>query len=119
MTHSKTIDEFAVANGGRLDRPRHSLTFFCAAVLACFIQLYRWILSPALTFLFGADSGCRFTPTCSQYAKEAVQRHGPMDGSLLALKRLCRCHPFGECGHDPVPEAGEVRVHGKEKVSHG
>ena len=54
-------------------------------------------------FLFGADTGCRFTPTCSQYAMEAIQEYGAMTGSKLALKRICRCHPFGGCGHDPVP----------------
>jgi uncharacterized protein len=73
-------------------------------ILSLLIQLYRWTLSPALVFLFGANSGCRFTPTCSEYAREAIQSHGAMKGSVLAVKRICRCHPFGPCGHDPVPE---------------
>jgi len=104
MTHSKTIGELAVANGGR---PGRLLAVFSTRFLSFLIQLYRWTLSPALTFLFGANSGCRFTPTCSQYAREAVQRHGALAGSLLALKRVCRCNPFGPCGHDPVPERRE------------
>ena len=72
-------------------------------VICFLIQLYRWTLSPALVFLFGANSGCRFTPTCSQYAREAIERHGALAGSALAVKRICRCHPLGRCGHDPVP----------------
>lgn len=46
---------------------------------------------------------CRFTPTCSQYAKEAIQKHGPLRGLYLAIRRLLRCHPWGGCGYDPVP----------------
>jgi putative membrane protein insertion efficiency factor len=71
--------------------------------LCFFIRVYRLVLSPAQTFLFGADSGCRFMPTCSQYALEAIGEHGAMAGSLLAFQRICRCHPWGACGHDPVP----------------
>ena len=48
---------------------------------------------------------CRFVPTCSEYAHEAFERHGVMAGSLLALARLLRCHPFARAGHDPVPDA--------------
>src|SRR5215469_3443537 len=105
----KTIDEFKAANGEWAERhpnrPRRGLFFGTIAtrVLLFLIQLYRYTLSPAQTFLFGATSGCRFTPTCSQYAKEAIRGHGPMTGSLLALRRICRCHPLGGCGHDPVP----------------
>lgn len=68
------------------------------------VRVYRLTLSPAQTFLFGGDAGCRFTPTCSQYALDAVQKHGALSGSVLAAKRICRCHPWGGCGHDPVPE---------------
>jgi putative membrane protein insertion efficiency factor len=76
------------------------------------IRLYRWTIAPAQVFLFGPTGGCRFTPTCSQYAMDAVQEHGALAGSALAAKRICRCHPWGGCGHDPVPKA-EVR---SEKV---
>jgi putative membrane protein insertion efficiency factor len=72
------------------------------AILIFAIRIYRLIISPAQTFLFGASSGCRFTPTCSQYAMDAVRERGAITGSWLAAKRICRCHPFGNCGHDPV-----------------
>jgi putative membrane protein insertion efficiency factor len=75
-------------------------------VVRCFtlaIRVYQLTLSPAQTFLFGALGGCRHTPTCSVYAVEALREHGVMAGMLLAAKRICRCHPWGGCGPDPVP----------------
>jgi uncharacterized protein len=75
-----------------------------ATILIFAIRVYRWTISPAQTFLFGPTAGCRFTPTCSQYAIDAVHSHGTIAGSWLAAKRICRCHPFGKCGHDPVPK---------------
>jgi len=66
------------------------------------IRLYRWLASPALTALFGAQ--CRFEPSCSAYGLEAVQTHGAARGGWLALRRVCRCQPWGGCGHDPVPD---------------
>ena len=74
------------------------------SVLIFAIKLYRWTISPALTFLFGPVGGCRFTPTCSRYAMDAVQTHGALAGGALAARRICRCHPWGGGGHDPVPE---------------
>jgi putative membrane protein insertion efficiency factor len=68
------------------------------------VKVYRWAISPAKTFLFGAFSQCRFTPTCSAYALEAIASHGALAGSWLALKRVARCHPWGGCGEDPVPK---------------
>jgi uncharacterized protein len=68
------------------------------------LRAYQWVLSPWLRALFGPAAQCRFTPSCSQYAIEAVQAHGAFRGGLLAARRLCRCHPWGGCGHDPVPE---------------
>jgi putative membrane protein insertion efficiency factor len=66
-------------------------------VLAVLITLYQKLFSSWL------PPACRFTPTCSQYAKEAVLKHGLVRGAGLALKRLSRCHPFHEGGYDPVP----------------
>jgi putative membrane protein insertion efficiency factor len=61
------------------------------------IQLYRWFLSPLL------GAACRFTPTCSQYGKEAIEKFGPFKGAWLTIKRIGRCHPWGGHGHDPIP----------------
>jgi putative membrane protein insertion efficiency factor len=72
-------------------------------ILVFAIRAYRWTISPAQLFLFGPAGGCRFTPSCSQYAVEALQTHGALAGTLLATKRICRCQPWCECGHDPVP----------------
>jgi putative membrane protein insertion efficiency factor len=61
------------------------------------IQLYRWLLSPLL------GAACRYTPTCSQYGKESIEKYGPFKGGWLTIKRIGRCHPWGGHGHDPVP----------------
>lgn len=61
------------------------------------IYAYRSVISP----LFPPT--CRFAPTCSQYAIEAISKYGPFRGFLLAIKRICRCHPWGGSGFDPVP----------------
>ena len=77
------------------------------------IRAYQLLVAPIL------GSSCRFYPSCSHYAAEAVARHGPARGSLLAVRRLLRCHPWGGSGYDPVPplpppypspHAGEGRV---------
>jgi putative membrane protein insertion efficiency factor len=73
-------------------------------ILVSVIRIYRWTISPAQIFLFGSTAGCRFTPTCSQYAIEAIRERGTIAGSWLAAKRICRCHPWGGCGHDPAPK---------------
>jgi putative membrane protein insertion efficiency factor len=77
------------------------------AILVIAISVYRWTISPAQTFLFGPTAGCRFTPTCSQFAVDAIRSRGAIAGSWLAAKRICRCHPFGGCGHDPIPKSGK------------
>jgi uncharacterized protein len=76
-----------------------------AMILIFLIRIYRWTISPMQIFLFGSMAGCRFTPTCSQYAIDAIRERGAITGSWLAAKRICRCHPFGGCGHDPVANA--------------
>jgi putative membrane protein insertion efficiency factor len=73
-------------------------------ILIFAIRVYRWTISPAQIFLFGPTAGCRFTPTCSQYAVDAIRSRGAIAGTFLVSKRICRCHPFGSCGHDPVPQ---------------
>jgi putative membrane protein insertion efficiency factor len=67
------------------------------------VHCYRWVLSPAKAFLFGPLGRCRFTPSCSEYALAALRQHGALAGSWLAIKRIGHCHPWGGCGHDPVP----------------
>jgi uncharacterized protein len=61
------------------------------------IRLYQWTLSPWL------GGSCRFYPSCSNYALEAIQNHGALRGSWLALRRLAKCHPFHPGGFDPPP----------------
>ena len=68
-------------------------------VLKVAIRGYQLILSPLL------GQNCRFYPTCSAYALEAIDTHGALRGSSLAVRRLCRCHPFHPGGVDPVPPA--------------
>jgi putative membrane protein insertion efficiency factor len=73
-------------------------------ILSLAVRLYRCVLSPAKMFVLGPAGQCRFTPSCSEYTLEAVAVHGAVKGSWLGLKRICRCHPWGGCGYDPVPE---------------
>jgi uncharacterized protein len=79
-------------------------------ILIFAVRAWRLTLSPAQFFLFGAGAGCRFTPTCSAYALDAIREHGAVNGTTLAAKRICRCHPWSDCGHDPVPEKTGVRI---------
>jgi putative membrane protein insertion efficiency factor len=72
-------------------------------ILIAAVRAYRWLLSPAKSFVLGPMARCRFEPSCSRYALEALQIHGACKGSVLAVKRLCRCHPWGDFGPDPVP----------------
>ena len=70
------------------------------------IHLYRWLISPFLhTLCGGIGCGCRFHPSCSAYALEALKVHGTIRGSLLSLRRITRCHPWCEGGLDPVPSS--------------
>ena len=66
--------------------------------LILIIKLYQWCISPIL------KTNCRYLPTCSEYAKTSINRFGLWKGSLLAVKRISRCHPLGSSGVDPVPD---------------
>ena len=68
-----------------------------ADLLRGLVRLYQLGVSPYLPM------SCRYHPTCSDYARQALSRHGPVAGSWLALRRIARCHPWGGHGHDPVP----------------
>ena len=68
-------------------------------IAATLIRLYQWVESPWL------GPKCRFHPSCSQYALEAIERFGALRGAYLAVRRLARCHPWHPGGFDPVPEA--------------
>lgn len=61
------------------------------------IKLYQWIISPWI------GPSCRFTPTCSHYGIEALKKYGPVKGLWLTVKRISKCHPWGDSGFDPVP----------------
>ncbi|MEC3880592.1 membrane protein insertion efficiency factor YidD [Parapedobacter sp. 10938] len=68
-----------------------------AGVFLLLVRAYQLLLSPML------GASCRYTPTCSQYAIEAIRKYGPFKGGWLAIRRITRCHPWGGHGHDPVP----------------
>ena len=63
------------------------------------IRAWQLLLAPVL------PPSCRYLPSCSHYADEAISRHGALRGSWLALRRICRCHPWGGSGYDPVPDS--------------
>ena len=68
-----------------------------STILIIPIKFYRYCISPLL------PPTCRYIPTCSQYALEAIRKYGPFKGFWLAVKRILRCHPWGGSGYDPVP----------------
>lgn len=70
-----------------------------ARVFSLPVLFYRAVFSPWVGF------NCRYQPTCSAYALEALEKHGAAKGSALAARRICRCHPWGGDGYDPVPDA--------------
>ncbi|MDR1742461.1 MAG: membrane protein insertion efficiency factor YidD [Dysgonamonadaceae bacterium] len=67
-------------------------------ILLLLVRFYHYFISPL------TPPACRYTPTCSQYAIEALQKHGFLKGTCLSVKRILRCHPWGGSGYDPVPE---------------
>jgi putative membrane protein insertion efficiency factor len=76
-------------------------------VLKALLRLYRYCVSPML------GSNCRFHPSCSRYAEEAIENHGPVRGVWMAAGRLARCHPWNAGGYDPVPPPSiKIAPHG-------
>lgn len=76
-------------------------------ILTILIRGYRYVLSPLL------GPNCRFYPTCSCYAEQAIEAHGAIRGSYLAARRIARCHPWNPGGYDPVPTNSELKsAHG-------
>ena len=73
-------------------------------LMIALLRFYRYAISPML------GRNCRFHPTCSEYAIEAIQVHGALKGLLLGAWRILRCHPFGAHGYDPVPPKGKWKV---------
>jgi hypothetical protein len=90
------------------DIPRRSagsLRRITISLMVALIDAYRFFLSPWI------GQHCRFDPSCSRYTREAILTHGPLAGAWLGLRRLGRCHPWHEGGHDPVPPpSGGARV---------
>ncbi|HZZ19594.1 MAG TPA: membrane protein insertion efficiency factor YidD [Opitutaceae bacterium] len=74
-----------------------------ATAAVALIRLYQKTLSPALPVLLGPSCGCRFYPSCSHYAAEAIGTHGTIRGGLMAARRIIKCSPLHPGGHDPVP----------------
>ena len=74
-----------------------AFSLLLSKIMLALIAFYRTCISPLL------PPACRYTPTCSQYAQEAIRKYGPFKGGWLAFKRILRCHPWGGSGYDPVP----------------
>ncbi|MDD2437085.1 MAG: membrane protein insertion efficiency factor YidD [Massilibacteroides sp.] len=70
---------------------------FFTTLLLIPVYIYKYCISPL------TPPTCRYTPTCSEYAVQALKKHGPIKGLYLATKRILRCHPWGGSGYDPVP----------------
>ncbi len=81
-----------------LRQARSAANSVMGGLLVALIRAYQYTLSPVM------PRNCRYHPTCSAYAAEALQRHGVARGGWLALRRILRCHPWGGHGFDPVPE---------------
>jgi putative membrane protein insertion efficiency factor len=84
--------------GSQMEQKTRHRTIVTHALLSA-LTAYRVLLAPII------GGTCRFLPSCSRYAEEAIACHGPLRGGWLAVKRVARCHPFGGRGYDPVPDS--------------
>ena len=75
------------------------VSYLLVMLLKGLILIWQWVLSPIL------GTNCRYQPSCSHYAAEALSRHGPLRGGWLAARRILSCNPWGGAGYDPVPDA--------------
>lgn len=89
-----------------MEKILNTLSHAIALVLVLPIRFYQKFITPY------TPPSCRFTPTCSEYARQALLKHGPVKGLLLAAWRICRCNPWGGSGYDPVPETFTFRRQG-------
>ena len=76
---------------------KHKVKYILSFPLIVLVRFYQICLSPL------KPQSCRFTPTCSSYALEALKKYGPIKGGYLSIKRILKCHPWGGSGYDPVP----------------
>ena len=91
----------AFVRGGATPGVRSALADALALGIRALVRLYQLVVSPVL------GPRCRYLPTCSAYALEALERHGAVRGGWLAARRVARCHPWGSSGYDPVPAPDE------------
>ena len=87
-------------------------------LLQAIIRGYQLVLVPVVHSIVPVQGGCRFHPSCSAYANDAVERFGVLYGSWLTIKRLCRCHPWGTSGFDPVPNSAHDQALKAQHNSH-
>ena len=78
---------------------KNKISLACKRIVLCLLSIFMLLVRP----LLGPRGVCRFTPTCSQYAKEAITKYGVLKGGWLSVVRLSKCHPFHAGGYDPLP----------------
>ena len=88
---------------------------FLGRICLIFVAIYRAVISPVLHAMMGPNAGCRFIPTCSQYAEEALKTLPLRRAVWLIFRRVTRCHPWGGYGYDPVPTCGCCSEEGEKK----
>jgi len=84
-------------------------------IILFILRIYQLLISPIKQVFFGNLGHCRFVPSCSEYFYLAVKIHGPILGCWYGVIRLLKCHPFGGCGYDPVPEKNKKNLFNKFK----